>query len=105
MTNETPEVQTTVHVPNGEYVGPDDPGYDRQVLRISRQITFTSVVPMTSYSDMNVPDAIAYEQELGLPEIIESLQFLDEQTPGQSLDVRSNIEVRRVVDSSPQNNA
>lgn len=102
MSNESSEFTTTVYVPADEYVGPDDPGYDRHVLRIARQITYTSVVPITSYPGMSVPEAIAYEQELGLPEIIEALQFLDEQTPGQSLALRSHVEVRRTVVDSPR---
>lgn len=105
MSDETAEVRTTVYVPTGEYISPGDPGYDRQVLRISRQITFTSVVPITNYPDMSVPDAIAYEHELDIPEVIEALQFLDEREPDQSIDLRVNIEVRRVTTSTLETDA
>ena len=77
-----------------EYLSPGDPGYDRQVLRVSRQLTFTTIVPITSYPDMTVPESVEYERGLGLPEIIESLQFLDETKPGQSLEMRTHVEVR-----------
>lgn len=98
MPDKSDKLTTTVHVPDGEYSGPGEPGYDRQVLLITRQITFTSVVPITSYPDMDVPQAIAYEQELEMPEVIEALQFVDEQYDiGQRVDLRTHVAVRRVV--------
>lgn len=86
-----------------EYLSPDDPGYDRQVLRISRQLTFTQLVPITSYPDMTVSDAIAYEYEQELPVVIESLSFIDEQIPGQSVELRTHVEIqRRAPDESTE---
>lgn len=82
-----------------QYVDPGDPGYDRQVLRVSRQITFTSVVPITSYPGLTVPAAVTHEYELDLADVIELLQFIDERTPGNSVDLRTHVEVRRIVDT------
>lgn len=95
-------VTHTQFVKPGDYLGPDDPGYDRQVLRVSRQITFTSVVPITAYSGMDVPGAITHEHELDLTEVVELLQFIDERTPGNSVDLRTHVEVRRIVTDEEQ---
>lgn len=93
----TDENTTTVHVPNDEFISPGNPGYDRQVLCISRQITFTVVLPIIDYPNMDVPTAIEYEQNLGLEEVIEALQWADN-IPGSSIDMRTHINVRRVVE-------
>lgn len=99
VSNEVSKPTSSVHVSPGDYISPGDLDYDRQVLRVERQITFTSVVPITSYPNMSVPDAIAYEHELGMAEVIEVLQFVDEQeNPGGSVDLRTHVYVRRVVD-------
>ena len=98
MADTTPEIKTTVHVPDNEFISPGDSGYDQQVLHISRQITFTSIVPITSYPDMSVPDAIAYEHGLEMAEVIEILQFVDEQEDvGRRVDLRTHVDVRRTV--------
>lgn len=83
------------------YIGPNDPGYDRQVLRISRQITFTSVIPISSYNGATVPDAVAYEHELELSDVMEILQFIDESVPGQSVEMRTHVDVGLTAQPQP----
>lgn len=96
MPDTSSELTTTVHVPHDEYSSPGDPDYDRQVLRISRQITFTVVIPITDYPNMDVWTAVAYEQELGLPEVIEAISWADD-ISGSSIDMRTQVTVRRTV--------
>lgn len=85
-----------------DYIGPDDPGYDRQVLRVSRQITFTSVIPISSYNGSTVSDAVAYEHELDLSDVLEILQFVDESVPGQSVELRTHVDVGLTAQPQPQ---
>lgn len=79
-----------------DYIGPDDPGYDRQVLYVSRQITFTSVIPITSYPGSTVTDAVAYEHGLEMGDVLEIINFIDESVPGQSVDMRTHVDVKLV---------
>lgn len=90
------ENESRVQLQPEDYISPDQPGYDQQVLVISRQITFTVVVPITSYTGMDVSTAIAYEQGLALPEVVEALQFIDEsEDPENRIDLRTSVNVRR----------
>lgn len=98
MTTPEPESPSAYVAPrrplkDDEYIRPDDPGYDRQVLKVSRQITFTSVVPIVNYPGMNVPEAVTYEHNLEFDDVLMLLQFLDEKIPGQSIDLRTHVNV------------
>lgn len=96
MTDESDKLTTTVHVPDGEYISPGSPGYDQQVLHISRQITFAVALPITDYPNMSVSAAIEYEQNLGFEEVIEALHWADN-IPGSSIDMRTHVAIRRTV--------
>lgn len=98
MTTPAPEPQHTPIEPrrplkDHEFIGPGKLGYDLQVLKVSRQITFTSVVPIKYYPGMTVPEAVAHEYNLEFDEVMELLQFLDEKIPGQSIDLRTHVDV------------
>lgn len=78
---------------DGHYLKPDDPDYDRQVLRISRQITYVTTVPISSYPGMTVSDAVAFEHEAEMSSVVEGLMWVEGNRPGQSLDLRTHVDV------------
>lgn len=78
------------------YVGPGMPGYDHQVLKVSRQITFTSVVPITSYPGMNVSEAVKHEFEADAEDVIETLMFIDERSGTDSFEIRTHVDVVQI---------
>jgi hypothetical protein len=82
----------------GEYISPDEPGYDRQVLVVTRTITLTSTVPITSYPGVDVLGAIDHEHGLDLANVIELLLFIDESANGgDRVNLRTHVDVRRLT--------
>lgn len=101
MTTPSPEVNP-VSVARGKvlkedtYVSPGMPGYDHQVLKVSRQITFTSFVPITDYPGMSVPDAVRYEFEADAEYVIQALMFIDESSGTDKFEIRTHVDVVQI---------
>lgn len=79
-----------------EYLNPGEPGYDRQVLRVSRQITYVTTVPITSYPNMTVADAVAFEHEAEFETVVEGLMWVEEGKSGQSIELRTHVDVEQL---------